>query len=391
MEEVRIGVVGIGNIGTYHVQYLSAGETKGARITAVCDINPQRLEAAKAINPKLATFDNIDKILNSGLLDGVIIATPHYFHPPYAIKAFEKGINVMSEKPAGVYTKQVREMNEAAKKSGLVFSIMFNQRTTPVYKKLEEILKAGELGEMKRVNYTMSEFYRCQAYYNSGGWRGTWSGEGGGLLLNQCPHNLDIWQRMCGVPVRVRAFCGFGKYRDIEVEDEVTAYVEYKNGATGLLISSVSESPGTNRMELVGDMGKIVVEDEKKITFWRNRPSEKVYNATSKASFGRPEVWTCDVPVTEVQANYHEGHKAITQNWVNAILHGEPLIAPGEEGMKVTQISNAIHLSAWTDDWATIPVDEEKFYALLQEQIKKSTFQKKNVSEQIERDIFKTF
>jgi predicted dehydrogenase len=261
MKNIRIGIVGIGNIGSYHVQYLSAGAIKGAELTAVCDIAPGRLGWAKGVNPFLAAFENVYAMLDSGLIDAIIIAVPHYLHPPFAIAAFEKGIVVMSEKPAGVYTKQVREMNEAAKKSGLVFGIMFNQRTTPVYKKLEELVKSGELGDLKRVNYTMSEFYRCQAYYNSGGWRGTWSGEGGGLLLNQCAHNLDIWQRICGVPVRVRAFCGFGKYRDVEVEDEVTAYVEYQNGATGMLISSVSEAPGTNRMELVGDRGKIVVED----------------------------------------------------------------------------------------------------------------------------------
>jgi predicted dehydrogenase len=316
---------------------------------------------------------------------------PHYDHPPLAIQAFQRGLHVMVEKPAGVYARQVRQMNEAAKKSGRAFGIMFNKRTSPIFRKLKDILSAGELGSIKRVNYTTSEFYRCQAYYDSGEWRGTWAGEGGGLLLNQCPHTLDLWQLLCGVPVRVRAFCGYGKYRNIEVEDEVTAYVEYANGATGLLISSVSESPGTNRLEIVGDMGKIVVEDEKKIVFWRNRQSEKEFNATSTSAFGRPEAWICDVPVEEPQNEAHQGHQKIAQNWINSILKGEPLIVPGEEGINSIQISNAIHLSSWLDDWAEIPVDEDLFYTKLQEKIRGSTRAKKNVAQKIEEDITKSF
>ncbi|MDF2988632.1 MAG: oxidoreductase [Eubacterium sp.] len=271
MRKLRIGVIGIGNMGSYHVKCLNSGEVPDTELTAVCDISPERLEWAREnLNEKVQCFDNASKLFNSGLVDGVIIAIPHYEHPSLAIEAFSYGLHVLTEKPAGVYTKQVREMNEAAAGSGKVFGIMYNQRTNPLYQKLREIIKSGELGEIKRTNWIITNWYRPQAYYNSGGWRATWAGEGGGVLINQCPHNLDLWQWTCGMPVRVRAFCNYGKYHDIEVEDDVTAYVEYENGATGVFITSTADAPGTNRFEITGDMGKLVIEDGR-LNFWRNR------------------------------------------------------------------------------------------------------------------------
>jgi len=271
------------------------------------------------------------------------------------------------EKPAGVYTKQVREMNEVAEKSGKVFGIMYNQRTNPVYQKVRDLIISGELGQIKRNSWVITNWYRTQSYYDSGEWRGTWDGEGGGVLLNQSPHQLDLWQWICGVPKRVRAFCHFGKYHDIEVEDDVTAYVEYENGATGTFITTTGEAPGTNRLEIAGDMGKIVVEDDK-ITFWRLRESEREYNKGTAKTFGMPECWKCEVPIQGTTT----GHAGITANWVDAILKGTPLLAPGVEGIRGLEISNAMYLSTWLDDWVEIPVDEDLFYSKLQEMIQKS-------------------
>src|SRR5690606_34449403 len=233
---------------------------------------------------------------------------------------------VLVEKPAGVYTKQVRQMNEAAAKSGKVFSIMYNQRTNPLYVKLRELISSGELGEIRRTNWIITNWYRSQAYYNSGGWRATWAGEGGGVLINQDPHQLDLWQWTIGMmPTRVRAFCHFGKYRNIEVEDDVTAYVEYENGATGVFVTTTGEAPGTNRFEISGDRGKMVIEDGK-MTFWRLRVGESEFNASNTSSFAQPECWKCEIPVN----GEGPGHMGITQNFVDAILKGTPLIAPGE-------------------------------------------------------------
>ncbi|HZG56760.1 Gfo/Idh/MocA family oxidoreductase [Paenibacillus sp.] len=373
MNEVRIGIVGMGNMGWGHAQYLAAGKVKGAALTAVSDLFESKRNLAKeTFGDGVATFADPESMFSSGLVDAVLVATPHYDHPDCAIAAFRHGLHVLIEKPAGVYTKQVRLMNEAAAASGKVFSIMYNQRTNPLYMKLRDLISSGELGEVRRTNWIITNWYRSQSYYNSGGWRATWAGEGGGVLINQDPHQLDLWQWTIGMmPTRVRAFCHFGKYRDIEVEDDVTAYVEYANGATGVFVTTTGEAPGTNRFEVTGDRGKIVVEDDK-LTFWRLRTPEPEFNATFTGTFGAPEAWRCDIPVK----GDNPGHMGITQNFVDAILRGAPLIAPGEEGILGLTLSNAMHLSTWTDDWANLPIDEELYYELLQERIRNSKYKK---------------
>lgn len=377
MDQVRYGVIGIGNMGTTHAKNL-VKEIKGATLTAVCDTNPDRLKWAQENLPEsVQKFDTPEAFLSSHAMDVVLIAVPHYDHPLLAVKAFESGYHVLVEKPAGVYTKAVREMNAAAAKSGKQFGIMYNQRTSPLYAKLRDLVQSGELGNIKRTNWIITNWYRSQSYYNSGGWRATWGGEGGGVLLNQDPHQLDLWQWTTGMmPKRVRAFCHFGKYRNIEVEDDVTAYVEYENGATGVFVTTVGEAPGTNRYELSGDKGKIVIENDT-LTFWRLRVPEPQFNAEYTGGFGQPECWKCDVPVPSGHGPQHNG---ILQNFTNALLHGEKLLAPGEEGILGLTISNAMHLSAWTDDWVDLPLDEDLFYEKLQEKIRNSTFSKETES-----------
>lgn len=366
MEKVRIGIAGLGIMGYHHARYLFNGKIPGGELTAVCDINKERLDLAeKQFGDKVKRYDNVDDFLANAPIDAVMIATVHYTHPEIAIKAFKHGLHVLIEKPAGVYTKQVKEMNRAAEESGKVFGIMYNNRTDPLYQKVRDLVINGELGNIKRTNWIITDWYRTQKYYDSGGWRGTWNGEGGGVLLNQAPHQLDLWQWICGLPVKVRGFCHFGKYHNIEVEDDVTAYVEYENGASGVFIASTGETPGTNRLEITGDMGKIVVED-RQIIFYRLRYSERKHNAESNEAFGKPECWKCEVPVNGTIP----AHEGITSNWVDAILKGTPLLAPGKEGINGLEISNAIYLSAWTDDWVSIPVDEELFYKKLQEKIR---------------------
>lgn len=266
-------------------------------------------------------------------------------------------------------------MNEAAQQSNKVFSIMYNQRTNPVYQKLKDLIDSGELGELKRSIWIITNWYRSQSYYDAGGWRATWSGEGGGVLLNQDPHQLDLWQWICGMPTKVRAFMSYGKYHNIEVEDDVTAYVEYANGATGLFVTTTGEAPGTNRLEVTGDRGKIVIEDDK-LTFWRLRMPERKFNSEYKGGFGSPECWKCEIP-TPGENTQHVG---IINNWVDAILNGTELLAPGIEGIKGLTISNAMHLSAWTDLSVELPLNEELFFEKLKTRIDNSTF-KKSVTE----------
>ena len=386
MDIVRIGVIGVGNMGGNHVGYLAKGDIPGAKLTALCDTNAEQLARMKALSGEnVATFEEADALMQSDQIDAVIVATPHYDHPPLAINALERGLHVMIEKPAGVYTRQVREMNEAAEKSDRVFGLLFNQRTLGQHQKLKELVGSGELGELRRTNYIITSWFRAQSYYDSGGWRATWAGEGGGVLANQCPHNLDLWQWICGMPVRMRAFCAFGKYHTIEVEDDVTAYVEYENGATGVFITTTGEAPGTNRMEITGDNGKVVME-EGKITFWRNRTPAHIFNKEWKGGFGSPETWKCEIPFK----GGGEEHRGITQNWVQAILNGTPLLAPAVEGINGVQLSNAMLLSTWLDDWVDIPVDEDLYYEKLQERIKHSTVNK-DPSENRTLDVDGTF
>lgn len=370
--KVRFGVIGIGNMGTAHVETIRSGRIAGAEVTAVCEAIAGRREWAKEKWPDLQVFEDSASMIDSGLVDAVLVACPHYDHPAEAIRALAKGMHVLIEKPAGVYVKQVREMNEAAKASGKKFGIMYNQRMNPLYRKLRELIAEGELGEIRRTNWIITNWYRSQAYYDSGTWRATWAGEGGGVLINQCPHQLDLWQWTIGLmPSRIRAFCQEGKHRNIEVENDVTAYAEYPNGATGVFITSTSDAPGTNRFEVTGDRGKIVIEDGC-MTFWRLRESETAFNVRNTVPFGKPEAWKIEIPLEGTNPE----HAGIIQNFTNSILHGEELVAPGEEGILGLSISNAIHLSSWIDGWADLPLDEELHLAELNKRIAASSYRK---------------
>ncbi len=372
MSTVRYGIIGIGNMGSGHAKILTEGSIKGAVLTAVCDGFEKQRQWARENLKDVAVFDHSAAMIDSGLVDAVIVATPHYDHPAEAIKAFAKDVHVLIEKPAGVYAKQVREMNEAAAASGKKFGIVYNQRMNPLYQKLREMIVSGELGEIRRTNWIITNWYRSQAYYDSGTWRATWGGEGGGVLINQCPHQLDLWQWTIGMmPTRIRAFCQFGKHRNIEVENDVTAYAEYENGATGVFITATSEAPGTNRLEVSGDRGKIVIEDGR-MTFWRLRESETAFNERNKEAFGSPEVWKIDIPSHGPSPE----HAGILQNFTDAILNGAPLVAPGEEGIYGLTISNAMHLSTWLDGWVELPLDEALHESELNKRIAESTYQK---------------
>lgn len=386
MSEVRIGIIGIGTMGRIHATYLDKGAVQKARLTAVCDINPRALEwAGKNLSSDVERFSTNEEFFAQAQIDAVMVVTPHFSHPELAIKGFEKDLHVLIEKPAGVFTKQVREMNAAAEASDKVFSIMFCNRTYPVFQKVRDIVQTGELGELKRINWTVTDWYRSQSYYDSGGWRATWKGEGGGVLLNQAPHELDLWQWLFGLPSRVRAFCHFGKYHEIEVEDDVTAYMEYANGTTGVLITSTGEAPGTNRLEIAGDRGRIVVENGQ-IQFDRLRVSEREFNRTYRGGFGSPEVWQCAIATAP---NPENKHLVVTQNWVDAIVKGSPLLADGREGIHSLQLSNAMHLSSWLDDWVAIPVDEDLYEAELNKRI--ATSSEKEVGETAYMDAEKSF
>lgn len=383
--KVRVGIIGVGNMGTSHINNYVAGRMPEIEITCVADINPERFPVAKEKLPDVVCFNTATELINSGLCDAIIIATPHYDHPPIAIEALNAGIHVMSEKPAGVYTKQVRELIEVADKSDKTYAIMFNQRTNCIYRKVKEIVESGEYGELKRVSWIITDWYRTQAYYNSGGWRATWSGEGGGVMLNQCPHQLDLWQWICGMPSKVKAICHEGKWHDIEVEDDVSIYVEYPNGATGTFITTTGDYPGTNRLEITLDGAKIICENDKIRMYKLNMPTSE-YTKNAEAGFGKIEGEWVDVETDGL----NEQHSGVMNSFAAHILRGEELVAEGKEGINGLTISNAAFLSSWLDQTVTLPIDEDLFYKMLQDKIAGSKT-KKTVNAKVEDDLSSTY
>jgi predicted dehydrogenase len=382
MDKVRIGIIGVGNMGSHHARTLKEGKIKGAVLAAVADTDPKRLEPWTDVQ----WFSPREDVFKSGAVDAVLIATPHYDHTTLGIAALQAGMHVLVEKPISVHKADAEKLIAAYKKTrGLVFSAMFNQRTDPHYTRVRKLIQDGELGAIRRTNWIITNWFRSQAYYDSGGWRATWRGEGGGVLLNQCPHNLDLFQWLCGMPSLVRAYCHFGKYHQIEVEDEVTAYLEYPNGATGLFITSTGEAPGTNRLEITGDRGKVVIEDGK-ITFTRNEVPADVFCKTTKESFARPATWDVDIP-----ASGHGGqHTEILQNFTDAILTGKELIAPAVEGIRSVELANAMLLSAWLGKEVKLPLDGKLYERELNKRIATSKYRKPVVAD-ASADMSKSF
>ena len=361
--KIKVGIIGVGNIGTAHAKSIYNGEIDGMELVALCDIDSKRRKALADEFVEIPVFDSADSLIASETCDAVIIATPHYFHVPISKAALENGLHVLSEKPIGVYTKGIRDLFSLAEKKQLVFSAMLNQRANKLFRKAKEIIENGELGEIKRSVWIITNWYRTEEYYKSGTWRGTWQGEGGGVLMNQAPHNLDLWWWLCGMPNSIYAICNEGKYHSIEVEDEATIFAEYENGASGVFISSTGDYKGTNRLEIIGTLGKIVLE-KGTLTFTKFSCSERDLCIGKESSIDETTEIICDED--------YNGHGCILQNFANAILKGEALIAPANEAINELIICNASYLSSWTGKKIALPINEDEYLSLLNEKIKLS-------------------
>lgn len=391
MKQIKLGIIGVGNQGSSYVKHILGGKCPEIQLAAIAEIDPARIDAAKKMYdefkeknadlPEVAYFTDAIEMMESGLVDSVIVAVPHYDHPKYIIEAFRHGLHALSEKPAGVYTLQVREMmEEADKHPELVFGMMFNQRTNHVFRKMKEIMDSGELGALRRTSWIITNWYRSQFYYDSGAWRATWSGEGGGVLLNQCPHNLDLWQWICGMPKKLDVKMSFGKWHDIEVEDDVSVFVEYENGATGTFITSTGDTPGTNRFEILCEKGKLICDDAKTLTMWKLDVSEPEFSKSNTASvFGQPKATKIEVETDGLNTQ----HVGVFNAFAAAVLRGEPLVADGREGIYGLSLSNAMHLSCWKNSEISLPLsheDEVAFHEELMERVKTSRRKENTVS-----------
>lgn len=392
MDKVRLGIIGVGNMGRSHINNWAKGLTPEIEITAVCDIDETKFAAAREKIPGVPCFKNATDLFASGLCDAVLIATPHYIHPDLTMEAMKAGLHVMSEKPAGVYTKQVRELIEFTKTSDKTYAIMFNQRTNCLYRKMKELIDSGKYGQMKRVSWIITDWFRTQQYYDSGAWRATWSGEGGGVMLNQCPHQLDLWQWLCGMPVKIRAFCHEGKWHDIEVEDDVTIYAEYANGATGTFITTTGDCPGTNRLEITLDGAKLLCDmsspysRESALWIYELNGSTEAQIKNAKGGF-EPLSGAWRKVETDGQNPQHVG---VLNAFAAHILRGEPLVAEGAEGIRGLEISNAAFLSSWLNETVCLPIDDEMYWDMLQDKIRHS-HREKVVREATVEDLSGTY
>ncbi len=375
--KVKFGVVGIGNMGGSHV--VSLNMLPNTELVAVCDRNPAAFDKIdEKIRAKIECFTDYEKFLNFPGLEAVLIAVPHYDHPDLAIAAMEHGKHIIVEKPIAVHKSEAeRLIAETKKYPQLVKSAMFNQRTIPAHIKLKYLIDSGELGRIFRVNWIITDWFRSQMYYDSGDWRATWGGEGGGVLLNQCPHQLDLMQWFFGMPTLVSAKVKIGKYHDIEVEDEVNAYLEYADGKTGNFITCTGEAPGTNRLEVMADRGRVVLENGK-ITFLRNEICTGEFTRTSQKSFGKPPFWTCDVNLPPATPG-RSGHQLVIENVANAILNGTKLIAPVEEGINGLELGNAMLMSGLMKKDIVLPVDSAAYAEMLAGLVKNSKHKEKSV------------
>jgi len=383
MDKVKVAVIGLGNIGSLHLRLIN--EIPQLELTAVCDIVPEKADAVAEQYGVKAYYDS-DKLFADKIVDAVTVGTPHYGHTTIGIAGMNSGHHVLVEKPISVHKADCERLIAAHEANpDLVFAAMFNQRTDPYYQKIKSMVEGGELGNFLRISWIITTWFRTQAYYDSGGWRATWGGEGGGVLLNQCPHNLDLLQWICGMPERIRGFCGIGKRHTIEVEDEVTAYMEYPGGCTGIFVTTTGEAPGSNRFEICGDKGKLVYENNT-LTFTKNLTPATEFLNTCERSFARPE--------TEVETYSFESHggqhKDILINYADAILTGAPLIAPAEEGINSVVLANAMLYSSMLGQPIDLPLDGAAYEAKLKELIASSTFVKET-KEQTETDMGASF
>lgn len=378
MDKVRYGIIGIGKQGSNYAKRLFKGMDKNGQLVAVCDISEDRRKWAETALPGVKIFSDYKEMLASKLIDAVIIDTPHYAHPTIAIDALKAGLNVLCDKPAGVYTKAVREAAEFAKaKPELKFGLLYNQRTNKVYKKAKEIIESGRLGNLKRIVWIITNWYRPQAYYDQGGWRGTWAGEGGGVLINQDPHQLDLFTWLAGTPIKKVWSNAKTVGRKINVENDVTAVCEFENGATGVFITSTHDAPGTNRLEITGDGGKIVIEGSNdvsmKLKFTENSVPEPEFSKTNKVFMGKipNKVSKYKLGLVDIiKGIIEQQHIVVIRNFSEVVLgKTDKLVAPYADGLNGLGFSNAIHLSAWTGKEVVYPYDEDLYIKELDKRI----------------------
>ncbi len=359
---INLAVIGLGPIGAMHVDNLLASDV--AKVVAICDQRPVSDEKYSG----LKFYDKVDDLLNAGGFDAVIVATPSFTHYNLAKQIIEAGYNVLIEKPLALCTADAMEVESLAKEKNLLCAIMLNQRTTPIYARIKELLSTGELGKINRVSWTMTNWYRPNIYVTSSTWRGTWKGEAGGALINQSIHNLDILAWAFDMPKSIKAWCKYGKYHDIEVEDEVICHMDLGEGTSLSFITSTGEYTGVNRLEIAGDKAFVVAENgELKIT---------KFKGVSLSEFTRNTDQPFSSPESELIVETFEGngaqHMGVITNFVRALEGKEELDYKLSEGIKSLELANAMLMSSWTNSEVAMPLDHNAYKAELGKHLENS-------------------
>ncbi len=379
-EKVKLGIIVYGAEGGMYAGFFKNNDERlndNIELAAICDNDPAKKAKVAEDFPGLPFFDNYLDLLESGVVNAIVTTVPHYDHCVMGIAALERGIHLLGEKPAGVYTKDVERLIETSKKyPETTFAIFFNQRTNPLYRKVKQLMDEKAIGDLQRATWIITTWWRPQGYYNQSAWRATWGGEGGGVLVNQAPHQLDLLQWICGKPEKVYAKLQYGAGRNIVVENEVNALLDFGNGATGSFITCTNDIVGTDRFEIFGTKGKIIVEDSKKLIVKQlTAPEAELSENMDMQDVMRLFMGQINmedyVKVTEEEFVTPQGlqHISVLNNFADHIVNGEPLLANGEEGINGVTLANAMHLSSWLDKEVDYNVDGDLYLAELNKRI----------------------
>ena len=367
MKKLKIGVIGTGGIGLQHCD--SCQKVDEVELAAVCRRDKAAVEEV-ARRYKVKGYTDYKQLIDSGDVEAVIVATPHYSHPPIGIYALNKGLHLLSEKPIAVTVNAADELIAVAQeKPQQAFCVMFHRRTSPHFIAAKKLIAEGKIGEIYRT-LMIGGGFRTQAYYDSADWRAKWKTEGGGVLINQGPHMLDIFCYLAGTPSKVRAEVRTRRHK-IEVEDEVHASLEYVNGGLGYLYISVNEAPAEERIEIVGEKGKLII-DGSKVQFASLKKPAQEFCDTSPEMWGKPEVVWEDVDIPDVESGCQE----IIRNFARAALYGEELAAPGVTGINSLELSNALLFAGMKKKDVAIPVDRKEFISFFDKLVTDATTQK---------------
>jgi len=388
MKKVRFGVIGLGNMGMLHCRFIQAAGSRSFCVTAGCDCDPRRKRIAKDCG--IHFFSDAQEMYDSGLIDAVIITTPHYWHPPLTFRAARRGIHVLCEKPLASSVGQARAMIAECRKRKVALGAMLQQRCRPAMVKMKQLVDQGAIGDIFRVQMICSSWFRTQRYYDSGAWRGTWDGEGGGVLINQAPHSLDLFQWVgLGLPKTIVANVATREHK-MECEDTANVICDYGSGRVGYIYASTAEEPGMEQLMLIGDKGTLTAEGGSKLTIGRLRvPISKHVYASRKASAGGAEQ---KLTVSQVKVSARKsGHIDVIRAFANHILKGTPMVATGAESLIELEISNAAYLSGYNNSRSIkLPVDAKAMERLLDRLIRtRSTGRGGNMRALAARDMKK--